>query len=400
MSFLAQRLQAIKPSPTLAMSARANAMKASGIDVINLSAGEPDFDTPDFIKETAIRALDQGLTKYTAADGMPALKKAIQDKLLRDNKLHYDISQIVVSNGGKQVIFNAFLATLNPGDEVIVPAPYWVSYPDITRLFGGIVVEVSCQATQGFKLNPTALEQAITPHSKWLILNAPSNPTGAIYTAEELAALAEVLRRYPQLLILSDDIYEYLVYDNLPFHTLATVAPDLQERILIVNGVSKSCSMTGWRIGYGAGPASLIKAMAMLQSQSTSNACSIAQAAAIAAINGPHDFLPEWRATFTKRRDLCLEALNRIPGLTCKKPGGAFYLYIDCQGVIGKTTPHNKLLQTDDDFCNYLLEDAHVALVSGSGFGLSPYLRLSYAVSEEALMQGCQRINNAVEKLR
>lgn len=399
MSFLAQRLQAIKPSPTLAMSARANVMKASGIDVINLSAGEPDFDTPDFIKETAIRALDQGLTKYTAADGMPTLKKAIQDKLLRDNKLHYDISQIVVGNGGKQVIFNAFLATLNPGDEVIVPAPYWVSYPDISRLFEGTVIEVPCKASQGFKLSPVALEQAITLRSKWLILNAPSNPTGAVYTAEELAALAEVLRRYPQLLILSDDIYEYLVYDNLPFHTLATVAPDLQERILIVNGVSKSCSMTGWRIGYGAGPAPLIKAMAMLQSQSTSNACSIAQAAAVAAINGPHDFLPEWRATFTKRRDLCLDALNRIPGLTCMKPGGAFYLYIDCQGIIGKTTPHNKVLQTDDGFCNYLLEDAHVALVSGSGFGLSPYLRLSYAVSEEALMQGCRRIEKAVLQL-
>jgi aspartate aminotransferase len=397
---LSDRIKRIKPSPTLGMVAKANELKATGIDVVNLSAGEPDFDTPDFIKAAAIDAIHKGFTKYTAADGMPALKKAIIEKLKRDNQLDYTPSQIVICNGGKQVVFNAFMATINPGDEVIVPAPYWVSYPDIALMFDGVVTPVICTHETSFKLTPEALAKAITQKSKWLILNSPSNPTGCVYTAEELGKLADVLRKHPQVNILSDDIYEHLLYEGTTFTNLATLAPDLKERVLIVNGVSKSCSMTGWRIGYGAGSATLIKAMGMLQSQSTSNACSIAQAAAVAAVNGPHDYLPEWCDTFMKRRDLCLEALSHSPELSVIKPQGAFYLYVRCEGVIGKTTPEGMVIQSDDDFCHYLLQSAHVAVVSGSGFGLSPYFRISYAANRDILLQGCHRIVDAIEKLR
>lgn len=342
MSFLAARLSRIQPSPTLAMNAMAAALKAQGKDVISLSAGEPDFDTPDTIKQAAIQAMAQGQTKYTAVDGIAPLKKAIQEKLKRDNGLAYDLDQITVSNGGKQVIFNALLATIEEGDEVIIPAPYWVSYPDIVHLFGGKSIIVPCGEENDFKLTPKQLDQAITPKTKWLILNSPSNPTGSVYTKIELEAIAAVLVNHPQVYILTDDIYEYLIYDNLTFYTLATVAPHLMERILIVNGVSKAYSMTGWRIGYGAGPRALIKAMTMLQSQSTSNASSISQAAAVEALNGPQSFLGDWKKSFAQRRDLVVSALNTIAGIQCRSPEGAFYVYASCHGVIGRKRPMTK----------------------------------------------------------
>lgn len=397
---LSHRYRKIKPSPTLAMVAKANDMKSRGIDVINLSAGEPDFDTPEFIKDAARQALADGKTKYTAADGMKELKQAVQAKLQRDNGLSYDLSEIMIANGGKQVIFNAFMATLNPGDEVIVPSPYWVSYPDIALLFDGVPKTVLCNSDVNFKLTPDLLRATITPQTKWLVLNSPSNPTGTVYSESELMALAQVLREHPHVYVMSDDIYEYLIYDGIRFFNLAMVAPDLKERILIVNGVSKSCSMTGWRIGYGAGPKTLIKAMGALQSQSTSNACSISQIAAIAAINGPHDFLPEWCETFMKRRELCLEILGHTPLLDLMMPKGAFYLYIGCQDLLGKTTPEGQILNNDDDVCQYLLDSAQVAVVAGSGFGMSPYFRISYAANRDILMQGCHRIIEAIERLR
>lgn len=396
---LAQRLSLIKPSPTLSMSAKAAQMKAEGIDIINLSAGEPDFDTPAFIKQAATDAMAKGMTKYTAVDGLPALKQAIQQKFLRDNHLRYELNQLIVSTGGKQVLFNALMATIDQGDEVIIPAPYWVSYPDITSLFGGKPVIVSCSQENGFKLTPSQLESAITPRTKWLILNSPSNPTGEVYSQAELLALGEVLLKYPDVYILSDDIYEYLVYDNLTFHTLARVMPQLQDRILIVNGVSKSYSMTGWRIGYGAGPQFIIKAMSMLQSQSTSNACSIAQGAAIEALSSDLSFLTDWKKQFQTRRDFIHAQINKIPGLSARKSTGAFYLYINCEGVLTKTTPQGLSLNCDNDFAQYLLEHAHVASVSGEAFGLSPYFRISYATSLEILEKAAQRIASAVAAL-
>lgn len=400
MTFLAHRLLTIKPSPTLAMTAKAATMKAQGRNVISLSAGEPDFDTPDFIKEAANRAMSQGLTKYTAVDGLPALKKAIQGKFLRDSQLSYEASQIMVSTGGKQVLFNALMATINPGDQVIIPAPYWVSYPDMVALFGGNPCFVSCGFDQNFKISGKQLEEAITTHTKWVILNSPSNPTGEVYTRQEMTELADVLRRHPHVYILSDDIYEYLVYGNATFTSILDVAPDLKDRTLIVNGVSKSYSMTGWRIGYGAGPESLIKAMTMLQSQSTSNACSIAQAAAISAIEGDQSFLDEWRSSFERRRDLVFNGFSKIPGLTCLSPGGAFYLFINCEGILGKKTPGGTILMSDDDVSHYFLEEAEVAVVSGAAFGLSPYFRISYATSDAILEEAIQRIHQAVEKLK
>ncbi len=399
MTFLAHRLQNVKPSPTLAMNAKAAAMKAEGRNILSLSAGEPDFDTPEFIKEAAREAMVQGLTKYTAVDGLPALKKAIQKKFLRDNNLSYELSEIMVGNGGKQIIFNALMATINPGDQVIIPAPYWVSYPDMVALFGGCPQFVDCGIDQNFKITPSQLEKAITPHTKWLILNSPSNPTGEVYTRKEITELAHVLRRHPHVHIMSDDIYEYLVYGEAHFISILEVAPDLKDRTLIVNGVSKSYSMTGWRIGYGAGPQNLIKAMTMLQSQSTSNACSISQAAAIQAIEGDQSFINEWRASFERRRDLVVKGFSEIPGLTCMSPGGAFYLYINCEGLIGKKTPNEMVLMTDDQISEYLLEYAEVAVVSGSGFGLSPYFRISYATADEILQEACRRIDEAVKKL-
>lgn len=399
MSYLSTRLSLIQPSPTLAMTAKAAQMRAEGIDVIALSAGEPDFDTPDFVKEAAKIALDKGMTKYTPVDGLPVLKKAIQAKLAKDNNLSYDLDQIMAGTGGKQVIFNALMATLNSGDEVIIPAPYWVSYPDIVNLFGGVPKIVKCLEESGFKLTPDLLEEAITNNTKWLILNSPSNPTGELYSEEELAALGRVLIKYPHVMVLSDDIYEYLVYDNKSFVTLVTVMPELKDRCLIVNGVSKSYSMTGWRLGYGAGPKPLIKAMTMLQSQSTSNPCSITQMAAATAIEGNREFLAEWCQSFAKRRDLTAQLLSEIPGLSCRIPNGAFYLYINCEGVIGKMTPDGIKIEDDNQFAQYLLSEAHVAVVSGDAFGLSPYFRVSYATSESILMEACRRIRSAIEQL-
>lgn len=396
---LARRLSLIKPSPTLAMNAKAAQMKANGIDVISLSAGEPDFDTPDFIKQAATQAMAKGMTKYTAVDGLPALKKAIQQKFLRDNQLSYDLDQLIVSTGGKQVLFNALMATIETGDEVIIPAPYWVSYPDMTALFGGKPVFIDCLEENGFKLTPSQLEATITPKTKWVILNSPSNPTGEVYSKQELIALGQVLLKHPHVYILSDDIYEYLVYDEIPFYTLTSVVPELNSRTLIVNGVSKSYSMTGWRIGYGAGPKEIIKAMTMLQSQSTSNACSIAQAAAIEALSSDLSFLKEWKMQFEERRDFFHTEINKIPGLSARKAGGAFYLYINCSGVIGKKTPEGFVIQSDNDFANYLLEQAKVAVVSGDAFGLSPYFRISYATSKEILSQAVNRIGTAVSLL-
>lgn len=394
---LSNRLNFIKPSPTLSLTTKANELKAKGEDVINLGAGEPDFDTPDWIKQGAQQAMQQGLTRYTAVDGLPALKKAIAQKLIKDNQLTYNGDEIIVSTGGKQVIFNAMMATINSGDEVIIPAPYWVSYPDIVNLFEGKSIFV--EGDRDLKLTPKALEAAISLKTKWLILNSPSNPTGCIYTKDELKALAKVLLRHPQVWILSDDIYEYLIFDNLSFANLVMVEPELKNRALIVNGVSKSYAMTGWRIGYGAGPKHLIKAMTMLQSQSTSNACSVAQAAAIAAINGSLDFLDNWRNSFVKRRDTVLASLQNVQELECVKPNGAFYIYIKCLGVLGKKTTKGNILQSDQDFCNYLLEDYGVAAVSGNAFGMSPYFRISYPIPLEQLMDACQRIKAAVAVL-
>jgi aspartate aminotransferase len=399
MSYLATRLSLIQPSPTLAMTAKAAQMKAEGIDVIALSAGEPDFDTPDFIKEAAKTALDRGMTKYTPVDGLADLKKAIQSKLHKDNGLEYGLDQIMASTGGKQVIFNGLMATLNAGDEVIIPAPYWVSYPDMVNLFGGIPKIIRCPESAGFKLTPDLLEKAITLNTKWIILNSPSNPTGELYSAEELKALGAVLSRHPHVMILCDDIYEYLVYDNQEFFTLASLCPDLKDRCLIVNGVSKSYSMTGWRLGYGAGPKPLIKAMTMLQSQSTSNPSSVTQAAAIAAINGDRTFLVNWCQSFADRRNLTAKLINDISGLSCRIPNGAFYLYINCDGLIGKTAPTGQVIETDNQFAQYLLSEVHVAVVSGDAFGLSPYFRISYATSEKILIEACKRIRTAVEKL-
>jgi len=396
MDFLAGRLKCIHPSPTLAMTAKAAELKANGQDIISLSAGEPDFDTPDHIKQGAIEAMAKGQTKYTPVEGMLALRKAIQAKFLADNQLTYGVDQITVSNGAKQVIFNALLATVQEGDEVIIPAPYWVSYPDMVHLCSGTAVIVHCTEDDHFKLTPETLEKAITPKTKWLVLNSPGNPTGRVYHEEELQALGEVLVKHPHVYIICDDIYEYLVYDQTPFSTLATVVPALQDRILTVNGVSKSYAMTGWRIGYGAGPKSLIKAITMIQSHSTSNASSISQAATITALTGPHDFIASWVETFQSRRDLALEIINATPGLACFKPEGAFYLYISCAGVIGKTTPQGKTLHTDNEFALYLLESVGIASVSGDAFGLSPYFRISYAIDTGLLREACNRIQKAV----
>lgn len=398
-AFLSNRLKKIQPSPTLAVSARAAQLQAEGRDIISLGAGEPDFDTPQHIKEGAIEAMARGMTRYTAVDGLPALKKAIQEKFERDNSLSYELNEICVCNGGKQVIFNAFMATIDEGDEVIIPAPYWVSYPDITLMFGGVPVFIETTEADEFKVTPQKLEKAITDRTKWIILNSPSNPTGEIYTNEELLALADVLRRHPHVRLLSDDIYEYLTYDDVDFTSILEVAPDLKDRVLIVNGVSKAYAMTGWRIGYAAGPAALIKAIAMLQSQSTSNACSVAQGAAISALTHSHAFVNDWRVIYKRRRDLCVAAINAIPGLSCRKPGGAFYLYINCQGLIGKTTPDGVLLQDDKQVAEYLLESADVSVVSGAAFGLSPYFRISYATSDDLLEEACRRIAKAVDKL-
>lgn len=398
-SFFAERLSKVKPSPTLAMTRLALELKAAGKDVIALAAGEPDFDTPDFVKEGATAAMKRGDTKYTAVDGTPALKQAIVQKFQKENGLTYKPSQITVGNGGKQVIFNALMATVNPGDEVIIPAPYWVSYPDMVNLAEGTPVFVATRAEDGFKLSPQDLEKAITPKTKWLILNSPSNPTGAALNKAELRALADVLLRHPHVWILVDDIYEHLVYDGFEFFSLAQIEPKLYDRTLTVNGVSKAYNMTGWRIGYAGGPEALIKKMGEIQGHSTSNPSSISQAAAVAALNGPQDFMKMQLESFRQRRDMVVDMLNDCEGITCAKPEGAFYVYPSCAGVIGRKTPEGKVIETDEEFAKYLLESEGVAAVAGTGFGLSPYMRISYATSTEALKEACTRIKRACSKL-
>lgn len=393
-------LDRISPSPTLAITTKVLELKRAGVDVIGLGAGEPDFDTPDFVKEAAIQAIRDGKTKYTNVDGTQELKEAIVAKFKRDNHLDYATQQVSVNVGGKHTLFNALVATLNPGDEVIVPAPYWVSYPDVVQFAGATPVIVAAGAAQGYKLTPEMLEAAITPRTKWLILNSPSNPTGAAYTVAELKALGAVLERHPQVWIFADDMYEHIVYDDFVFATIAEVCPSLYERTLTVNGCSKAYAMTGWRIGFAAGAAWLIKAMAKLQSQSTSNPCSIAQAAATAALNGDQSFLIERNAAFKSRRDLVVSMLNQTDGITCPRPEGAFYVYPEVSGVIGKTTPGGKRIENDSDFVGYLLEDARVAAVQGVAFGLSPAMRISYATGEDVLREACERIQRACAALR
>ncbi len=399
MAFIAERLGRIKPSPTLAVTQKASELKAAGQDVIGLGAGEPDFDTPENIKQAAVAAIARGETKYTTVDGTSELKQAICAKFRRDNGLEYEPDQITVGCGGKQVIYNAMMATLNPGDEVILPAPFWVSYPDMVLLAEGVPVTVPCSHNRGFKLRPEDLRAAITKNTKWIILNSPSNPTGAAYDRAELSAITDVLLDHPQVRVLSDDIYEHLVYDGFEFTTPAQVEPALIERTLTLNGVSKAYCMTGWRIGYAGGPASLIKAMAKVQSQSTSNPSSIGQAAAVEALNGPQDFIATHNAVYKQRRDMVVEMLNDCPGLRCHRPEGAFYVYPSCAGVIGKTTPSGTAIASDGDFVTYLLESQGVAAVQGEAFGLSPYLRISYATSTEVLEEACRRIKLACEAL-
>jgi aspartate aminotransferase len=399
MPFIADRLQRIKPSATIFIANMAMKMKAEGKNVIGLAQGEPDFDTPQNIKDAAKRAIDRGETKYTQVDGTPALKEAVRGKFKRENQLDYAANQITVGTGGKQVLFNALLATVNPGDEVIVPAPYWVSYPDIVLLCDGTPVPVPCPQNNGFKLRPEDLEAAITRKTKWLILNSPSNPTGAAYTAAELKAVADVLVRHPDVWILNDDMYEHLVYDAFEFTTIAQIEPKLYPRTLTLNGVSKAYCMTGWRIGYAGGAPELIKAMAALQSQSTTNPSSISQAAAVEALNGPQDFIPINNAVFKERRDLVVAMLNRCAGLHCPRPEGAFYVYPSCAGTLGRKTPGGKIIETDTDFATYLLEAEGVAVVPGTAFGLAPHFRISYATANEELREACTRIQRACAAL-
>ena len=400
MSFLADRLSRVKPSATLAMIAKAAELKAAGRDVIGLGGGEPDFDTPQSIKDAAIAAMKAGKTKYTAVEGTPELKDAVIAKFRRENGLEYKRDQIIVGTGGKQVLYNALMATLNAGDEVIIPAPYWVSYPDMVLLSGGEPVIVDCPESNGFKMKPQDLEKAITKKTKWLILNSPSNPSGAAYTRAELKALTDVLLKHPQVWIMADDMYEHLVYDDFEFTTVAQVEPKLFDRTLTVNGVSKAYAMTGWRIGYAGGPKELIKAMSAIQSQSTSNPSSISQAAATAALNGEQSFIPEWCKVYKQRRDMVVDMLNKAEGIVCPTPEGAFYVYASCAGCIGKQTPEGKAIQNDEDFVTYLLESVGVACVHGEAFGLSPYFRISYATSTKALEEACSRIQKACAALK
>ena len=393
MAFLADRIARIKPSATIAVTDKARALKAAGRNVIGLGAGEPDFDTPENIKEAAIKAIRDGkASKYTAVDGIPELKAAIARKFKRENELTYKPSQIIVGTGGKQVLYNALVATINAGDEVIIPAPYWVSYPDMVLLAGGEPVAVATTMQSGFKLKPEALERAITPKTKWIIFNSPSNPTGAAYTRAELKAVTEVLLRHPHVHVMADDMYEHLVYDDFKFFSPAQLEPRLYERTLTVNGVSKAYCMTGWRIGYAGGPEPLIKAMAMIQSQSTSNPTAVAQWAAVEALDGPQDFIPKHNKIFKERRDLCVSMLNQASGIQCPKPEGAFYVYPSCAGTMGKTAPTGKTLATDEDFVTELLEAEGVAVVQGAPFGWSPAFRISYATATSALEEACTRI--------
>jgi aspartate aminotransferase len=397
MSFLADRLARIKPSPTIAMTTRASEMRAQGHDIISLSAGEPDFDTPEHIRDAGKAAIDVGHTRYTPVDGTPSLKRAICDKFARENGLDYAPSQISVGTGGKQILFNALMATLDHGDEVVIPAPYWVSYPDMVLLAGGVPVIVECGIADGFRLTPQALDAAITPRTKWLILNSPSNPSGAGYSRDEMRALTDVMLRHPDVCILSDDIYEHLVFDGFEFVTPAQVEPQLKDRVLTMNGVSKAYAMTGWRIGYGAGPESLIRAMAKLQSQSTSNPCSISQYAAETALTGPQDYVAESRAVFQRRRDLVVAGLNACPGIDCPVPQGAFYVYPSIAALIGKTSAAGTRIDDDEAFANALLDETGVAVVFGAAFGLSPHFRISYATSDAQLTEAMARIRRFCE---
>ncbi len=392
MSLESVTLSRVKPSATMATDQKARELKAQGRNIISLGAGEPDFDTPENIKEAAIRAIREGKTKYTTVDGIPELKEAIAAKFARENGLSYKPSQVNVSPGGKPVIFNAMMATLNPGDEVVVPTPYWVSYPDMVLLAGGTPVFAPTTAASGFKLKPAELEAVITPRTRWVILNSPSNPSGAAYTKDELKGLAEVFLRHPHVWILTDDMYEHLMFDDMPFWTLAQVEPALYERTLTMNGVSKAYAMTGWRIGYAAGPEPLIKLMAKVMSQSTSNPCSVSQYAAVEALSGPQDFIKPNAALFQKRRDLVVSMLNQASGLVCPTPEGAFYVYPSCEKLIGRKAPSGRVIGSDQDFANELLETEGVAVVFGAAFGLSPFFRISYATSEAILEDACGRI--------
>jgi aspartate aminotransferase len=399
MSFIASRLGRVKQSPSIVMSQKARDLAATGRDVISLSAGEPDFDTPDNIKEAAIRAIKAGETKYTPVDGTPALKKAICAKFKRENGLDYKPSNVTLGTGGKQVIYNAFVATLDAGDEVVIPAPYWVSYPDMALINEGKPVFVNCPQNNGFKMLPEDLDAAITPKTKWVILNSPSNPTGAAYTAQDLRAIADVLLKHPHVWILTDDMYEHLVYDDFKFTTIAQVEPKLYDRTLTMNGVSKAYCMTGWRIGYAAGPENLIKAMGKVLGQSTSGASSISQAASVEALNGPNGYIAANNKIYKERRDLVVKLLNQCKGITCHNPEGAFYVYPSIAGLIGKSTPKGQKIANDEDFVSYILDTEGVAAVHGEAFGLSPHFRVSYATSTQLLEDACKRIQRACAAL-
>ena len=397
---LSHSIKRIKPSATMAVTQKARELKAAGNDIIGLGAGEPDFDTPENIKKAAIQAINDGDTKYTPVDGTPELKKAIKAKFKRENNLDYELDEISVGTGGKQIIFNAFAVSLNESDEVIIPAPYWVTYPDVVNYFNGKPIFVQCGEESGFKITPQQLENTINQSTKWFILNSPSNPTGSCYTKNELLELANVLKKYPHVNIMTDDLYEHLIYDDNEFHTFASIAPELKERILTLNGVSKAYAMTGWRIGYAGGNASLIKAMGKLQSQSTSNPTSISQAAAVEALNGDNSFIAERAKVFKGRRDFLINEFTSMNGITCRVPEGAFYVFPSCKGVIGKVDESNNKITNDEEFTTSLLEHAGVAVVQGSAFGLEGYFRISYATSDENLKNACVRMRDFLNKLR
>ncbi len=400
MSILSNRLNNFKPSLTVKISQKARELSSKGINIISLSSGEPDFDTPIHVKDEGIKAINNGFTKYTAVDGIDLLKLAITQKFKKDNSINYDLDQITVGVGGKHVIFNLFMSTLNQGDEVIIPCPFWVSYPDIVSLCDGKPVIVNTSDSNKFKMTPAELESKITNKTKWVIINSPGNPTGSTYSKEELAGLANVLLKYENLWILSDDIYEYLIYDNLKFFNILNLEPKLYDRTFIVNGVSKAFSMTGWRIGYGAGSKELVKSISKIQSQSTTNPTSISQMAAVKALNSEKTFLVDWIQQFSERRNYVSNYLNTIEGLDCIKPDGAFYLFISCSGLINKNTPDGKVIYNDIDFADFLLDHAQVAVVPGTAFGRSPYFRISYAASMELLIKACEKIRNAICKLK
>lgn len=399
MAFIADALSRIKPSPTIAVTTKAAELRAAGRDVIGLGAGEPDFDTADFVKQAAIKAINEGRTKYTAPDGTPQLKDAVCFKFKRDNDLDYKRENITVNCGGKHTIYNALISTLNEGDEVIIPAPYWVSYPDMVLLAGGTPVIIAAGIEADFKITPKQLEAAITAKTKWIIFNSPSNPSGAAYSYDEIKALTDIILKYPHVWVLADDIYEHIIYEDFKFHTVAQVEPKLIDRTLTMNGVAKAYAMTGWRIGFAGGPVPLINAMRKVQSQSTSNPCSISQEASIVALTGPHDYIKDRAKIFEKRRDMVVSMINEVDGLSCPTPQGAFYVYPGCEGLIGKTTPDGDILKSDLDVSTYLLTSVGVAVVHGEAFGLSPYFRISYATSEDILIEACGRIKKACAAL-